>query len=104
MNQEEFNEIISRYQYNSYHDAERIKKLEAALQEEKAKSRDIDAIVSNFDIQIDELKRKVKLLEAAGDDIVASASFSRMAKTMAFWQKLRNLPHNNEQPNGQHLE
>lgn len=94
MNEQEFNEIISNYRYNAYHDAERIKRLEAALAEEKEKSRHVDAIVSSSDVLVDELKKKVKLLEAAGDDIVASTSFGRMAQTMAAWQKLRKISNN----------
>ena len=100
----EFNEILAAYRIQVFHADERIKRLEASLAEEKEKNRHIDAIVSSSDVLVDELKRKVKLLEAAGDEIVASASFSRMAKSMSVWQKLRNLPYNNEQPNGQYTE
>ena len=91
MNEQEFNEIISNYRYNAYHDAERIKRLEEELQKEKEKNRHIDAVINSSDVEIDELKKRVKLLEAAGDDIVASASFSRMAKAMSAWQELRKL-------------
>ena len=98
MNEDEFNEVISRYRYNASHDADRIKRLEESLLEEKNKHRDIDAIILNLDVEVAELKKMVRLLEAAGDEIVASTSFHRMAKTMAAWQNLRKLS-NNEQPN-----
>jgi uncharacterized coiled-coil protein SlyX len=96
MNQEEFNEILTAYRLKSFHAEERIKRLEVNLAEEKEKNKHVDAVVSSSDILVDELKNKIKLLEAAGDEIVASASFSRMAKSMSVWQKLRNSHNNNE--------
>ena len=90
----EINEILAAYRLQVFHADERIKRLEAALAEEKEKNRHVDAIVSSSDVLVDELKKKVKLLEAAGDDIVASTSFGRMAQTMSVWQKLRKISNN----------
>lgn len=81
MSEDEINEILAAYRLQVYHADERIKRLEAALAEEKRK-----AVESG----VDELRIKVRLLEAAGDEICASASFGRMAQAMQKWTNLRN--------------
>jgi hypothetical protein len=84
MSEDEINEILANYRLQVFHADERIKRLEAALAEEKRKA---------VDSGLDELRIKVRLLEAAGDEICAAASFGRMAQTMQKWANLRkNLP------------
>jgi hypothetical protein len=80
MSEDEINEILANYRLQVFHADERIKRLEAALAEEKRKA---------VDSGLDELRIKVRLLEATGDEICAAASFGRMAQAMQKWTNLR---------------
>jgi hypothetical protein len=80
MSEDEINEILANYRLQVFHAQERIRLLETALSDERRKATEGG---------LDELKNKVRLLEATGDEICAAASFGRMAQAMQKWTNLR---------------